>query len=52
MVLSAFAESAPTSSEGVAGSPGGDPLALHNFCIWLNEQLDRPRLAFANLLGW
>jgi hypothetical protein len=27
-------------------------VALHNFCIWLNEQLDRPRLAFANLLGW
>lgn len=27
-------------------------VALHNFCIWLNEQLGRPRLAFANLLGW
>jgi hypothetical protein len=25
---------------------------LHNFCIWLNEQLGRPRLAFADLLGW
>jgi transposase len=21
-------------------------------CIWLNEQLGRPRLAFADLLGW
>jgi hypothetical protein len=27
-------------------------IALHNFCIWLNDQLGRPRLAFANLLGW
>ncbi len=27
-------------------------VALHNFCIWLNEQLGRPRLAFADLLGW
>ena len=27
-------------------------VALHNFCIWLNGQLDRPRLAFADLLGW
>lgn len=27
-------------------------VALHNFCIWLNDQLDRPRLAFADLLGW
>ena len=27
-------------------------VALHDFCIWLNEQLDRPRLAFADLLGW
>ena len=27
-------------------------IALHNFCIWLNEQLGRPRLAFADLLGW
>jgi hypothetical protein len=26
--------------------------ALHNFCIWLNEQLGRPRLAFADLVGW
>jgi hypothetical protein len=24
-------------------------VALHNFCIWLNEQLGRPRLAFADL---
>jgi hypothetical protein len=27
-------------------------VALHNFCIWLNEQLGRPRLKFADLLGW
>jgi hypothetical protein len=27
-------------------------VALHNFCIWHNEQLGRPRLAFADLLGW
>ena len=26
-------------------------IALHNFSIWLNEQLGRPRLAFADLLG-
>lgn len=26
--------------------------ALHNFCIWLNRQLGRPDLAFADLLGW
>ena len=25
---------------------------LHNFCIWLNRQLGRPSLAFADLLGW
>src|SRR4051812_38400229 len=27
-------------------------VALHNFCIWLNDQLGRPRLSFADLLGW
>jgi hypothetical protein len=27
-------------------------VALHNFSIWLNKQLGRPRLAFADLLGW
>lgn len=27
-------------------------MALHNFCIWLNEQLGRPRLAFADLVDW
>jgi hypothetical protein len=27
-------------------------VALHNFSIWLNDQLGRPRLAFADLLGW
>ncbi len=27
-------------------------VALHNFCMWLNEQLSRPSLAFADLLGW
>jgi hypothetical protein len=27
-------------------------VALHNFCIWFNEQLARPRLAFADLIDW
>jgi hypothetical protein len=27
-------------------------IALHNFCIWLNEELGRPRLAFADLIAW
>lgn len=27
-------------------------VALHNFCVWLNDQLGRPWLAFADLLGW
>jgi hypothetical protein len=27
-------------------------VALHNFCLWLNEQLGRPRLAFADLVAW
>lgn len=27
-------------------------VALHNFCVWLNKQLGRPPLAFADLLGW
>lgn len=27
-------------------------VAVHNFCIWLNGQLGRPRLSFADLLGW
>lgn len=27
-------------------------VALHNFCIWLNDRLGRPRLKFADLLGW
>lgn len=26
--------------------------SLHNACIWLNRQLGRPDLAFADLLGW
>jgi hypothetical protein len=25
---------------------------LHNFCIWLNEQLGRPGLAFVDLVDW
>jgi hypothetical protein len=25
-------------------------IALHNFCIWVNEQLGRPRLAFTDLV--
>ncbi len=27
-------------------------VALHNFCIWLNQQLGRPNLAFADLVDW
>lgn len=27
-------------------------IGLHNFCIWLNEQLGRPRLAVAALVAW
>ena len=27
-------------------------VALHNVCMWLNDKLGRPRLAFADLLGW
>jgi len=27
-------------------------MALHNFCIWLNEQLGCPSLAFADLVEW
>lgn len=26
--------------------------ALHNFCIWMNRQLNRPGLAFADLVDW
>ena len=26
--------------------------ALHNFCMWLNEDLGRPRLAFTDLVDW
>jgi hypothetical protein len=27
-------------------------IALHHFCMWLNEHLGRPRLAFADLVDW
>jgi len=27
-------------------------VTLHNFCIWLNRQLDRADLAFADLIDW
>jgi len=27
-------------------------ITLHNFCIWVNEQLGRPRLAFTDLVDW
>lgn len=27
-------------------------VALHTFCIWLHEQLGRPRLAFTDLVNW
>jgi hypothetical protein len=35
----------------MAGTLGGDPVALHNFYFWLNDELGRPRLPFADLLG-
>jgi hypothetical protein len=27
-------------------------IAFHNVCIWFNEQLGRPRLAFTDLVDW
>ena len=27
-------------------------MALHNFCLWWNEQLGRPRLAFTDVVAW
>ena len=27
-------------------------IGLHNFCIWVNEHLQRPPLAFADLIDW
>lgn len=27
-------------------------VALHNFCIWINHMLGRPKLAFAELISW
>jgi hypothetical protein len=27
-------------------------ITLHNFCMWLNEYLGRPRLAFTDLVDW
>jgi hypothetical protein len=27
-------------------------MALHHVCIWLNEQLGRPSLAFADVVAW
>ena len=27
-------------------------VAVHNFCLWLNVQLGRPPLAFADLIDW
>ena len=27
-------------------------VALRNSCMWLNQQLGRPLLSFADLLGW
>jgi hypothetical protein len=41
----------PHELEGLGGRLAWR-VAVHNFCIWLNEQLGRPRLAFADLLGW
>jgi len=27
-------------------------MALHNFCIWLNQRYNRPNLAFSDLIDW
>jgi len=27
-------------------------ISLHNFCIWLNGHMQRPPLAFADLIDW
>jgi hypothetical protein len=27
-------------------------IALPNFCLWVNDQLGRPRLAFTDLVAW
>jgi hypothetical protein len=27
-------------------------IALHNFCIWFNQHLGHPSLAFADLMDW
>lgn len=31
---------------------GAAKIALHNFCLWLNDNLGRPHLAFAELVDW
>ena len=41
----------PHELEGL-GSRLAARVALHNFCVWLNKQLSRPLLSFADLLGW
>jgi hypothetical protein len=41
----------PHELEGLR-APLAARVALHIFCIWLNDQLDRTRLDFADLLGW
>lgn len=41
----------PHALEGV-GARLAAKITLHNFCIWFNEQLGRPRLAFADLIDW
>ena len=43
----------PHELRGLRARLAARVVALHDFfCIWLNEQLGRPRLAFADLLGW
>jgi Transposase DDE domain len=44
-------EERPHELQGLR-APLAARVALHNFCICLNDQLDRSRLAFADLLGW
>jgi hypothetical protein len=37
---------------GLASSSGGEGGIAQLLYVWLNQQLGRPRLAFADLLGW
>lgn len=46
-----LARERPHSMEGFQARLAAK-VGLHNFCIWLNRQMGRPSLQFADLLGW